>query len=249
MHANFLNLAGGMAGIDLHVYQYGPVPPLMLVNIHFTAGLHFIGTPWRVGWNVHCSHVPVLQYGFFMEPVAHVPVPAPPGPLEPEILMWTNILGTSQPVLCVESVKAQGIPVLVESNGGTGQNANCGIFPFTETNLDFNLHNVGTEAEQSDIDRASKTMMVQRVYNSLAALTAGIPGGGGKGVPEKGQPGYMLFGDGLATSVGIGIAAVQNSMDALQRAFQGNPETAEEPAKYAPKLDDLTSWILGNAPG
>ena len=42
MHANFLNLAGGMAGFDLHVYQYGPLPPIMAVNGHFTAGLHFI---------------------------------------------------------------------------------------------------------------------------------------------------------------------------------------------------------------
>lgn len=232
MELNLLNLIGGMVGVDLHVWNFPAPSPTGLpgVNLFYTIGVHPIGSFWRWSYTIKFHHVPTLQAGFTMEPVRHIPLPLPPGPLAPAIISLTNWLGTSQPMFAIDKVRGEGTPLLAEPFGLFGMNSNCGFMPFTWTNVDINPISIHKSADPEDYAKWLIGMAVEGVYNSIAAAAGFIPGAGG-------------------TAAGVLIAAWQNVWDGLGRAFSNTLPEGDPMSKFTLKLDDLTNYVINKNAG
>jgi len=113
----------------MHLYLALGVPPIIPVPSvvpHYVEQIHPIGPASKKVPSVTTSAAEVLQKGFKMMLVPHIPLTClPPHPTE-----WVNlariwIMGTSEPKLSASTVHGQGAPLLVEDFEAVGVNLDC----------------------------------------------------------------------------------------------------------------------------
>ena len=171
MSSNFINLAGSMAGMDMHLYftVAPPAVPVPVPDFYEVFSLHIsFNRLWRVVLKVTTDSLPVTQSSWAMLVVPHIPVPlGPPHPAaEPaEIaVLWGT--SNSSPQLSVHSVTAGGSPLLTEILWAIGGNLNCGMFVLP-CNIDLNPNSVKTSPTLGDYAQALVGCVLSGIYGAV----------------------------------------------------------------------------------
>lgn len=224
MKCNVLTMAGGMVGLDLHIYNFTVAE--FGLNGHLTAGGHFLGLYDRVSYDVTAHGAWCLQQGFQMLPVVHVPIPLPPGPWEAAIDIFTSATGTSQPQLAYKVINSTAL--LFEPFWFFGFNVNCGIFPNC-MNVDTNILSVTKEVPNEEMVGYIEHMALQGAWNTAAAV---VPGNCGAIMIS----GFGLAGDLLTKYGDQSIWTVSFMPDAFTGALLDPPPDFN--AKLPDKLSD-----------
>jgi hypothetical protein len=180
MSVNFLDTSGLFVGLDVHMYMLPAPPPLPPITPGPTVLMpHAVGSGhgpncriWRVVRSVTTDGCNVLQSGFAMLFVPHVPVMAPPPhPVgELPLLAMTILTSTSQPVMSVHSVTNSGQALATALLGLAGLNSDCGYQP-QPTGIDFNFNSVKTSPTLGDYCGATVGVYLNRMNVLFGALT------------------------------------------------------------------------------
>jgi hypothetical protein len=183
MSANFLDTSGLFVGVDLHMYMLPAPPPLPPITPGPTVPVgHAVGSGhgpncriWRVVRSVTTGGCNVLQSGFAMLFVPHVPVLAPPPhPLyEPPLLVMAILTSTSAPVMSAHSVTNSGQALATAILGPAGLNLDCGLQP-QPTGIDVNLNSVKTSPTLGDYLGAAVGAWLNGMMNVITGF-APIP--------------------------------------------------------------------------
>lgn len=153
MSANFYDTLGVMVGVDTHGYK--PAPPVWahIVGISFAspAALTSKRTP-----RVRADGVPMLQQGYDVYLVPHVPVPlSVPAPAAPVQLAKIIAMSGTRAPLGVRSVRAEGGKLACCVAGLAGLNMNCNDPADAPTGLVVQLSTVQTQPTKGDLASAA----------------------------------------------------------------------------------------------
>jgi hypothetical protein len=177
MSSNFLDLSGGFLGKDMHLYYTVAPPspaPVMIVNVHLVGQFHTLGRIWREVGNVTTEANTVLQSGWAMLLVPHIPLPIPPHPSEVANLATIIATSSSAPQLSAHTVTGKGTALLVAVIGPVGANVDCG-FSLTPTGVDLNFNSVKTTPTLGDYLAAAVGAVLNSIY---ASAVAAVPANG-----------------------------------------------------------------------
>ena len=172
MSANFLDVSGAFAGADLHLYWPGPPPAPPVLNLHAVASLHIFiwNRPWRWVTTVTTGHCAVLQSGWAMILVPHIPIPIPPNPVaEGANLACVILTSSSSPQISAHSVTGKGTALCTALLGPMGLHTDCGV-QFLPTGIDVNLNSVKTSPTLGDYAAAVVGMVLNGMYNQLTGV-------------------------------------------------------------------------------
>ena len=164
-----------------HVHAPGPAAPPPITPVTGARG-HAVGSGhgpncriWRVVRSVTTGGCNVLQSGFAMLFVPHVPVLAPPPhPLyEPPLLVMAIPTSTSAPVMSAHSVTNSGQALATAIVRPAGRNLDCGLQP-QPTGIDVNLNSVKTSPTLGDYLGAAVGAWLNGMMNVITGF-APIP--------------------------------------------------------------------------
>jgi hypothetical protein len=125
---------------------------------------------WRVVWSVSTGSRNVLQSGFAVLVVPHIPVPIPPNPVaEGANLAVIIATATSTPVMSVHSVTGKGQALLTALLGPVGANGDCGI-QVVPSAVDLNFNSVKTSPTLGDYKAAAIGALLNGVYSAVTSF-------------------------------------------------------------------------------
>ncbi|MBK9265895.1 MAG: hypothetical protein IPM54_39660 [Polyangiaceae bacterium] len=131
MAANFYDNAGVMAGCDIHKFWAPGPPPTLLTPVPIFG--HIVAAPflwppatfWKRTGTVKSDNWQMIQGGFDLYLVPHIPWPAPQGWYEPLELIMVHMNAGSKAQLTVHSVTGMGNPLATCIVSAVGLNVNC----------------------------------------------------------------------------------------------------------------------------
>lgn len=168
MSANFYDTLGVMIGVDTHGYK--PVPPVWahMVGISFAtpSALMTKRTP-----RVQSDGVPMLQQGYDVYLVPHVPVPPTvPAPAAPVQLAKIIAMSGTKAQLAVRSVTGQGQKLACAVSGLLGQNVNCDDPLDLPNGCVIQVNTVQTRPTKGDLAAAAMGGAADAVMGALAGI-------------------------------------------------------------------------------
>jgi hypothetical protein len=128
MSVTFYNISGGMVGIDPHTFVAAPNVTIKWVYPHVVVGVFatLTATIYKRTETVTADGMPMLQGGFDLYLVPHVPAPIlPPGPLEAVEFSKIMIMSGSKAQMSVHSVTGRKEALATCLSGCVGLNVNC----------------------------------------------------------------------------------------------------------------------------
>lgn len=176
MTVNFLNTSALMVGVDAHAY-YPAVPPGKEVPAWpHLVGMKFSGPSmfWNLTKKSTSEANAMVQDGWSLVTVPHIPYPAPPGPEELVEYLMLIITSGSEPILAIGSVTGEGTALTVCVYGCVGWNLNCGPFESDMvTGAVICVNSVQTTPTLSDVVGAAIKVLAASILAPLVGYYAG----------------------------------------------------------------------------
>lgn len=179
MSCNFYKNSGFMVGIDIHKFYEFPNVPIEIFP-HFVAAP--LASPSATYWKrtvlVYADRYAMIQGGFDLYFVSHIPLPLPgafPGSREVPHLVEVILDSGSKAQLQAHSVTGEGNPLAVCVFGPVGLNANCFEYGLSASSgIVTNLGTVKTTPTAGDYAGAIAGMIVDSILGfALDRATSG----------------------------------------------------------------------------
>jgi hypothetical protein len=177
MSANFLDKSGTFVGRDVHIcfLAGGPVPIPKPGTSHVVASAHMGPSKrWHIAHSVTTDDWAVLQSGWCMLLVPHVPLAAPLHPAAEGAMVALIIAASSStPVFAVSSVSAEGTSLLTAMVSCAGINLDCTDLGTIGAAGDVNLNTVKTSPTLGDYVGSIVGALLSMLYSWLPGWALG----------------------------------------------------------------------------